>query len=210
MSKRIPGIPTTYKGIRFRSRLEARWAVFFDLMGWRWDYEPFDTNGWIPDFALTTRRTILVEVKPIDWRAEFSWDDGFDVQQKMIGGVAGTPLAENPLLLLGAFLHETHAPGIGACVALGELSEHWTAERSGTAGDIGHVFQICALGLSLATGAPDFAHVYSQRHDPRYGPYRHPAGAAADGFWPAPLGWPLFAGAWAEAGNTVQWKSQGK
>lgn len=33
-------IPTMYKGIQFRSRLEARWAVFFDTLGIKWEYEP--------------------------------------------------------------------------------------------------------------------------------------------------------------------------
>jgi hypothetical protein len=28
----IPAIPTVYRGQQFRSRLEARWAAFFDLL----------------------------------------------------------------------------------------------------------------------------------------------------------------------------------
>ena len=35
----IKAIETTYKGYRFRSRLEARWAVFFDTVGIPWKYE---------------------------------------------------------------------------------------------------------------------------------------------------------------------------
>lgn len=59
------GIPTIHKGRQYRSRLEARWASFFDRVGWQYEYEPFDLNGWIPDFALIgTGRTTLVEVKP--------------------------------------------------------------------------------------------------------------------------------------------------
>ena len=62
-------IPTLYRGIQFRSRLEARWAACFDGLGWRWDYEPLDLNGWIPDFALDFpcrfRRPIIVEIKPV-------------------------------------------------------------------------------------------------------------------------------------------------
>ena len=59
-------IPTTYRGIRFRSRLEAKWATVFDLLGWSWEYEPLDLNGWIPDFLIrTASKPILVEVKPI-------------------------------------------------------------------------------------------------------------------------------------------------
>jgi hypothetical protein len=36
----ISAIPTTYKGIKFRSRLEARWAVFFETVKTPWSYEP--------------------------------------------------------------------------------------------------------------------------------------------------------------------------
>lgn len=58
------GIPTLYRGMRFRSRLEAKWAVFFDRLGWRWTYEPFDLRGYIPDFVLHMHKPLLVEVKP--------------------------------------------------------------------------------------------------------------------------------------------------
>ena len=36
----IKPIETIYKGYRFRSRLEARWAVFFDALGIEYEYEP--------------------------------------------------------------------------------------------------------------------------------------------------------------------------
>lgn len=58
------GIPTLYRGIRFRSRLEARWAAFFDQVGWPWTYEPLDLAGYIPDFLLRFAEALLVEVKP--------------------------------------------------------------------------------------------------------------------------------------------------
>lgn len=35
----MKAIETTYAGIRFRSRLEARWAVFFNHLGIAWQYE---------------------------------------------------------------------------------------------------------------------------------------------------------------------------
>lgn len=56
-------IATAYRGYEFRSRLEAKYAHWFDLCGWQWSYEPLDLPGWIPDFALGERRT-LVEIKP--------------------------------------------------------------------------------------------------------------------------------------------------
>lgn len=58
-------IPTSYDGINFRSRLEAKWAAFFHLMGWKYEYEPIDLDGYIPDFVLTgCKIPIYVEVKP--------------------------------------------------------------------------------------------------------------------------------------------------
>jgi hypothetical protein len=48
----IKAHPTRYKGVLFRSRLEAQWAAFFDLCRWRWKYEPIDLEGWTPDFYL--------------------------------------------------------------------------------------------------------------------------------------------------------------
>ena len=36
----VKPIETVYKGYRFRSRLEARWAVFFDALDIEWYYEP--------------------------------------------------------------------------------------------------------------------------------------------------------------------------
>jgi hypothetical protein len=60
------GIPSRgASGYRFRSRLEAKWAHLFTALGWRWEYEPLDLPGWIPDFLLHTQPLpTLVEVKP--------------------------------------------------------------------------------------------------------------------------------------------------
>lgn len=62
----IKAIETEYAGCRFRSRLEARWAVFFDSLGVRWLYEPqgYDVgNAWyLPDFWLPDL-AVWVEVK---------------------------------------------------------------------------------------------------------------------------------------------------
>jgi hypothetical protein len=59
-------IPTTYRGVNMRSRLEARWAHLFDQFGWNWYYEPIDLAGWIPDFVLDGHgyKPLLVDVKP--------------------------------------------------------------------------------------------------------------------------------------------------
>lgn len=50
----LQAIQTQYKGFRFRSRLEARWAVFLDALDAKWSYEKegFDLAGnwYLPDF----------------------------------------------------------------------------------------------------------------------------------------------------------------
>lgn len=55
----IRAIETRYKGYRFRSRLEARWAVVLDHLGIEWEYEPegYETSaGWyLPDFRIDPR-----------------------------------------------------------------------------------------------------------------------------------------------------------
>ena len=52
----IKAIETIYNGYKFRSRLEARWAVFFDNAVIEYEYEPegFDLGGvwYLPDFYL--------------------------------------------------------------------------------------------------------------------------------------------------------------
>ena len=53
----IKPIETVYNGYRFRSRLEARWAVFFDAAGIEYYYEPegvrlSDGTLYLPDFYL--------------------------------------------------------------------------------------------------------------------------------------------------------------
>lgn len=50
----IKAIETRYAGCRFRSRTEARWAVFFDAIGVRWEFEKegfeLPSGRYLPDF----------------------------------------------------------------------------------------------------------------------------------------------------------------
>ena len=60
-------IETVYKGYRFRCRLEARWAVFFDAIGLPFEYEPEgftldDGTKYLPDFWLPSLK-MWVEIK---------------------------------------------------------------------------------------------------------------------------------------------------
>lgn len=60
---RVRPIPTTYRGRLFRSRLEARWAVFFDHLGidFRYEDEGYQLpSGWyVPDFFLPSCATFI-------------------------------------------------------------------------------------------------------------------------------------------------------
>jgi hypothetical protein len=63
----IEAIQTVYRGYRFRSRLEARWAVFFDALTLTWQYEPEgfvlpDGRGYLPDFHVNDIGWL--EIKP--------------------------------------------------------------------------------------------------------------------------------------------------
>ena len=56
--KKIRAIPTEYNGYKFRSRLEARWAFFFDSLKIDYEYEPegyylSDGRRYLPDFRVT-------------------------------------------------------------------------------------------------------------------------------------------------------------
>lgn len=64
----IPALPAQYAGVTFRSRLEARWAFYFDLIGVEWKYEPegyaLKAGNYCPDFQCWDW---FVEVKPTEF-----------------------------------------------------------------------------------------------------------------------------------------------
>lgn len=66
MNQPIRAIETAYAGCRFRSRTEARWAVFLDELDVSWEFEAqgFHTpaGGYLPDFYLPDE-DLYVEIK---------------------------------------------------------------------------------------------------------------------------------------------------
>lgn len=68
MNKKLNAIETQYKGYRFRSRLEAKWAIFFDEIGWEWIYEhdgyDLPCGKYLPDFFFPDINC-FAEVKPV-------------------------------------------------------------------------------------------------------------------------------------------------
>jgi len=63
-------LPSAYRGIRFRSRTEARWAIYFEALGIPWEYEvegfALPSGNYAPDFLLPPRDSVparWVEIK---------------------------------------------------------------------------------------------------------------------------------------------------
>lgn len=115
-------IETRYKGYRFRSRLEARWAVFFDNMGIKYEYEPegFVLAGgthYLPDFRVTTPqgRTIWYEVKANDDSSGVDKAEKFDSMFKEDDPTECHLLIGDPY----EFLSREH---IGLCPRCGMIS----------------------------------------------------------------------------------------
>lgn len=80
-SRPIAPIETRAYGCRFRSRLEARWAVFLTEAGLRWEYEPegvvLDAGHYLPDFRVTRDKVVIwLEIKPmIEMADDPRWDE---------------------------------------------------------------------------------------------------------------------------------------
>jgi hypothetical protein len=122
----INAIETLYAGCRFRSRLEARWAVFFDHLGVPWQYEPqgfmVGSEGhqrpYLPDFYLPGIGT-WVEVK----------GDPLGLDLRLIAD------AVDPKTGLGRHnpYYETTVLILGDIPAPGSAYLHWLASRQGYA-----------------------------------------------------------------------------
>lgn len=81
----IRAIATRYKGCHFRSRLEARWAVFLDHLGVPWQFETEgyefpDGTRYLPDFWLPESKVFL-EIK----RDNLDWNERDDARYKAEG-----------------------------------------------------------------------------------------------------------------------------
>lgn len=150
MSQYFRARPTTYNGIRMRSRQEALWAAAFDRWGWKWDYEPecFGSvlGQYLPDFriheslwgALPVERgpqgtSTYVEVKSPAWFTEDGdeWDTAHrwaeiirasepDAILMFCIGDAAAGLAELYVMLPESHLPETAEPV--KCTGCGHIS----------------------------------------------------------------------------------------
>jgi len=133
----VKAIETRYRGYRFRSRLEARWAVFFDALEIRWLYEPegfelSDGTRYLPDFHLPDfGGGTWVEVKreDADWgkAKRFAVDSGNSVWlahgdpgANMYDVVTGTGMAGNRP---DAYGHGGEMEVLRECVPLGSEAQ---------------------------------------------------------------------------------------
>lgn len=97
----IKAIETEYNGYKFRSRLEARWAVFFDAAKIKYEYEPEgfvlpSGKTYLPDFLVhgCTERgpsDIWVEVKGVMTKEDAEKIEEFAAQGKPIIVVDSVP-----------------------------------------------------------------------------------------------------------------------
>ena len=134
----IKAIETEYNGYRFRSRLEARWTVFFDSVGIKYEYEPEgfemeDGTRYLPDFYLPDL-DLWVEVKGVLSKFDEEKIRGFAVGKKvallreipnpkleeMFGEIGWNPYGENGKFF-GGEIYE------GIIEENGDVSEGWDA-----------------------------------------------------------------------------------
>lgn len=94
-------IETEYKGYRFRSRLEAKWAIFFDEMGWKWIYEhegyELPSGKYLPDFFFPDINC-FAEVKPMPFTKK-EMKKCFELSERLTEET--TNCGEGVLLLVG-------------------------------------------------------------------------------------------------------------
>ncbi len=172
----IKPIPTMYRGVMMRSRLEARWAAFFDSVEWPWAYEPIDLDWYIPDFVLTfDAGPIVVEVKP---EIEIPALEGYAQRMTQSGW-------HGELLVLGAVLHGD---------IIGINSEPFTHDgRTEMATGPAEAFRCISCGrISIKSVDLSYRCRVSGCYDGD-----HYVGQLEHG---------ELAGLWAAAGNRVQWK----
>lgn len=115
MNKPIGAIQTHYAGRVFRSRLEARWAVFFDALNVEWKYEDqgYEVAGkrYLPDFFIPSINA-WCEVKgdPKGLKNDFQcMKEILGANSPLPGLVDGTSffimLGDVPRFELGTFCH---------------------------------------------------------------------------------------------------------
>jgi hypothetical protein len=189
----MKAILTRYEGVNYRSMLEARWAAWFQLVGWPAHYEPFELAGYIPDFILDFPYPLLVEVKP-------TRDCVGPAAQRIVDSGWG-----------GEFLIVTSMPTFGSCPEApnwasfgwleGDLPEPHATNYSTWQAHSSSAYACLAIGGSLPKGHVCLRHGLCS--------YRCRVGGCGVDNWKEAQDPDVAQYAkrlWAEAGNLVQWR----
>lgn len=123
IDRTIAATPAVYRGVQFRSTLEAQWAAFFDIAGWPWAYEPrVPMDFWVPDFELRGARwPIYVEVKPVF--IDESWRDAWPEEPELKKVLRNAPRIEQTEDGPAPPPYETLLLGMGPVHDFGSASE---------------------------------------------------------------------------------------
>lgn len=186
------GIPTEYAGVQFRSRLEAKWAAFFDLVGWSWTYEPFDAPGYIPDFLIAGDRSFLIEVGPVSTLAEY--------REKALKPDGVAVVLGRDLLVVGV------SPVVPFDLGNANPAAGWLGELyryPGRATDPrGFTWATGLWGKCYDCGSIGVVHAEMSYHLRPCG--HHQSGSFGE---PIPADW--LTALWRRAGNDTQWAARG-
>ena len=148
----VKAIETEYNGYLFRSRTEARWAVFFDYVGEPYEYEKecfqLPSGKYLPDFFLP-KKNLWVEIKgkeptENEWRkcCELGLTTG-----EMVACISGTPGRERGLVM-------------ASVPAVHKIACWDDAFFTITKGDLGFNVGKCVTGnREEATQVIDFRHI---------------------------------------------------
>lgn len=175
----MKAIPTHYKGIHFRSRLEAKYQAFFDVLGFQTTYEPELGRGYLPDFLIHGFAPIMVEVKPVATQEEYE-----DVLLKVATGLENR--WHNDILIVGL---DPIAGGLDGCCKVHPAVGLMGRGREFRTASWYRCRACTALAIDHADGI----------FEPR--PCGHDGGVDAGG--PAVE---AVAAAWIAAGNAVRWQ----
>lgn len=175
----LKAIQTVYRGYKFRSRLEARWAVFFDSLGIRWEYEKegYDLDGlwYLPDFWLP-ELNCWAEVKG---KIPDMNDDGEWIGEEVEKARRLLEKSENLVFMLCGAMDISQPPTIiGFTYGMdGEIegAEHYSFARCPICGRVGIVFAGyvrdigCHCFDDFARAATDLIAKLEDTNDPDWG-----------------------------------------